>query len=172
MSGVDEGEAGKSKHITAPYLTGNVLDLGSGGMPCVPHAVQMDRTRIHKPPFPPVQIVGDIFTPLPFREQSFTANFSSHALEDAMDWDRVLREWVRVVSIHGHILIQVPDKIRFREAVASGRNTPNLAHQHESYPGELTSYFNRLFPNQFGVIMDRYVPDDSYNILFIAKRLV
>lgn len=162
------GETDKAKHIIAPMLTGSVLDLGSNGWPVIDHAIQVDVHRFHRPPHPPVQVVCDAFGKLPFPPESFDAVVASHILEDAKDWDPILRNWASLVKPSGFLIIQVPDHVRFRAAVAAGQGD-NLAHLHESRVGELTEYMTRL--GGFEVIMDRFEPEGDYNILAIFKRI-
>jgi len=89
-------------------------------------------------------------------------------LEDFFDWKPILDEWNRVLKPGGHFVIMLPDKALYRKAVENGQSD-NPSHQHESYPGELTQFFKDNYPNMFEVIYDAVT--DSYNILFIAKKL-
>jgi len=161
-------ETEKTRHITSKFCSGNGIDLGSGGDPVVPWAIQFDATRVAHLSYNPVQWEGDIFKPLPFRERSLDFVYASHSLEDAADWEPILIEWCRVIKPGGFLIIQVPDKERFRAVVAAGQ-PDNLAHKHESYPGELTKYINKI--GGFSVIMDRFEPENDYNILAIFKKI-
>lgn len=160
-------EIDKSIAIIRPYLNGNILELGSGGWPCVDHAVQVDVHRFHNPPHPPVQLVTDAFGSLPFRDGFFDCLVASHLLEDVLDWQPVLREWTRVVRSRGHVIIQVPDRSRYRAAVAAGQ-PDNKSHRHESFPGELTDYYKLL--GGFDVIRDGFEPAGDYNVLGIFRK--
>lgn len=170
-----ESEIQKAMHLIAPHLTGNVLDLGSQGKPCVDHAIQMDLERFHVPPHPPVQFVGNAFLQLPFRDTTFSAVVGSHILEDAKDWPPILYEWCRVVKWGGVIVIAVPDKVRFRAAVAAGQ-PDNLNHKHESYLGELSELFSKpplsgQVGRHFEILFEKYEPENDYNIIFCARRI-
>lgn len=164
-------EASKTRHIVLPYCQDrNGADLGSGGDPIVEWAIQFDKGRRGHLSDRPIHWVGDVFKDgLPFKDNTLGFLYGSHILEDTLDWEPVLREWARVIKPGGYLIIQVPDKERFREAVASGRNTPNLSHQHESYPGELSIYMGKI--GGFEVIWDWYEPKDDYNILAVFKKL-
>lgn len=169
-----KSETDKARHLTSPYCSGNGIDLGSGGDPVVPHAIQFDRTHCGHINFQVVQIAGDIRT-LPFSNESLDFVFSSHALEDfPLDqWVNVLSEWTRVLKRGGHIVLQAPDHERFREAVRSGRNGDNKDHKHEPHLGELTEFFqsNREPLGEFVVVMEKFEPEDDYNIVFVARKL-
>lgn len=168
-------ETSRCRHITAPYCQGNGVDLGSGGDPVVPWAIQVDLPNEEFAQYRgggseyrgldrSVHWQGDA-TRLPFRDETLDFVYSSHLLEDFYTWVGVLKEWLRVLKIGGHLIIMVPDRERFRAAVAGGQ-PDNLAHRHEFEVGELTS----LLEDQVGVVIDRLEPADSYNILFIGRK--
>lgn len=157
----------KSRHIIGPYLQGSVLDIGSHGWPVVDHAIQVDLHKFHNPPHPPVQVVADAFKRLPFDDASFATVGSSHCLEDTRDWMPVLKEWSRLVVPDGHLLIQVPHRMRYRAAVAAGQPN-NEAHKHEAELGELSEHMSQI--GGFEPIMEQFVPESDYNILGIFKR--
>jgi predicted SAM-dependent methyltransferase len=153
------------RHLTVPYCMGNGVDLGSGGSPVVPWAIQLE---YHQAPHfgQRINYIGDA-TQLPFKDETLDFVYASHLLEDFLDWRPILNEWNRVLKVSGNIIIMVPDHQVFRQCVLNGQDD-NLAHKHESYPGELTSFYNTNYKN-FEVIHD-YITD-SYNILFVAKKL-
>jgi SAM-dependent methyltransferase len=165
-------ETSKYLHITAPYCQGTGVDIGSQGEPVVPWAIQVDLPRepylkyggqnpesIHLP-------IG--CSDLPFKDASLDFVYSSHLIEDFADWTSLLTEWSRIVKPGGNLVIMLPDKERFSDAIARGQ-PPNCAHQHEGRVGELSTYF----PTGWTIIFDgltNLTPED-YNILFVAKRL-
>ncbi len=153
------------RHLTVPYCMGNGVDLGSGGCPVVPWAIQVE---YHQAPHfgQRINYIGDA-TQLPFKDETLDFVYASHLLEDFLDWKPILDEWNRVIKVGGNIVIMVPYHKTFRQCVLNGQDD-NLAHQHESYPGELTEFYKVNYPN-FEVISD-YITD-SYNILFIAKKI-
>jgi predicted SAM-dependent methyltransferase len=160
-------ETAKTRHIVAPYCTGNGVDLGSGGEPIVPWAIQFDLHRHCKHPLPPVQFVHSAVS-LPFRDAILDFVYASHILEDFKDWDPLLLEWVRVLKPGGHLIIQVPHHLRYRDAVSKGQ-PDNKAHQHEAlYMEEVWDSLRKLFP-KMRVEYCGFVPIMDYNILTIAR---
>jgi SAM-dependent methyltransferase len=170
-------ESDKWKHIVAPYLHGNGIELATGGSPIVPTSIQFELSPLSyakynsmQPLRGPVQWRSDnaIFN-LPFKDKTLDYVASSHLLEDYLDWVPLLTEWVRVLKLGGRLVICLPDKKRWLEALAKGQ-PPNCAHQHESYVGELSSYAPRL---GLSVIADKLtnVPPGDYNILFVGERM-
>lgn len=170
-------ETAACRHITAAFCQGNGCDVGSGGDPVVPWAIQVDlpeeafkeyghahqETRT-------IQYRGDARS-LPFLPETMDFVYSSHLIEDFDDWPSVLNEFSRVLKHGGHLVIMVPDHKLFREAVANGQGD-NLSHKHEFHVGELSDWARGR--GGFEIIFDqltlvRGIKD--YNILFVAKKL-
>lgn len=169
-------ESSKYRHLTTKYLSGNGVDLGCGGCPVVPWAIafdlpnddyltyhsnhQGDRT---------IQFGGDA-RDLPFKDGTLDFVFSSHLIEDFLDWNPVLIEWKRVLKPGGRLVILVPDKNLWKAALDSGQ-PPNCAHQHESFVGELSQHAAAI--GGLCVIEDRLTechPGD-YSIIFAATKV-
>lgn len=170
-------ESDKWKHIVAPYLKGNGIELATGGSPIVPTSIQFELSPLsymkynsNQPLRGVVHWRSDnaIFN-LPFRDKTLDYVASSHLLEDFLDWVPLLTEWVRVLKTGGRLVVCLPDKKRWAEALARGQ-TPNCAHKHESYVGELSSYAPKL---GLSVLVDKLtnVPPGDYNILFVAEKM-
>jgi predicted SAM-dependent methyltransferase len=153
-------------HLLKPYCQGNGVDIGSQGSPVNINSIQIEFDRSRFEEDVPIQWEGDGISNLPFKNNVLDYVYSSHLIEDYEDWTSILNEWNRVIKIGGYIVIMVPDHNKFRECVSKGQ-PDNLNHKHESYPGELSSYYKKHFLN-FDIICD-YITD-SYNILFVAKK--
>lgn len=170
-------EHSKWRHLVAPYLTGNGAELATGGDPIVPWSIQFElpaKEYAHYNSNQPLRgevqwrSTGAIFH-LPFKDGVLDYLAASHLLEDYLHWMPLLMEWIRVLKVGGRLVICVPDKQRWAEALARGQS-PNCAHKHESYVGELSSYAGRL---GLRVIEDRLTdtPPGDYNILFVGEKL-
>jgi ubiquinone/menaquinone biosynthesis C-methylase UbiE len=157
------------------YCHGNVLDIGSGGDPVVPWAIQVEPIEgkfvQYGRGFPlkvPIQLrIEDVA--LPFKDNSIDTVYSSHLLEDFEDWTPVITEWVRVTKPGGLLVLLLPCKKRYNEAIANGGGG-NPHHKHEATIGELSS-----LASQYGLetIEDRYTdqyPGD-YNILYVGRKI-
>lgn len=165
-------ESSKSRNLYEHFLTGNGVEIGSGGWPMVPHAIQVELS--HKTyakynsgnvPEIPVQWHSDDMS-LPFKDSTMDWVSSSHLIEDFADWNPLLREWVRILKPGGHLVILVPDKALWDKAIREGQ-PPNCAHRHESYVGELSTYAPGL---GLEVIMDQ-LAGDKYSIVFVGRKL-
>lgn len=174
-------ESDKWKHLVAPYLRGNGIELATGGSPIVPTSIQFELSPLSyakynsmQPLRGPVQWRSDtaIFR-LPFKDGVLDYVASSHLLEDieVERWLSVLTEWVRVLKRPGgRLVICLPEKKRWDEYVALS-NRPNCAHRHElAYIGELSSYANRL---GLSIICEKFTecPPGDHNVLFIGEAV-
>lgn len=169
-------ESDKYVHLVARYLRGNGIDVGCGGKPVVPHAIAFDLpqdtyAKYHSGLTPDrvIQWGGDCHD-LPFKDGTCDFCYSSHLLEDFADWYPLLKEWGRVVIRSGFLVILIPDKTLWNEAIRRGQ-PPNCAHQHEGRVGELSEHI--LSMGGFSIIEDRLtnVKPGDYTIMFVAQKL-
>lgn len=161
--------------MTTKFCLGNGVDIGSQNDPVVPWAISLDLPHdayatytSGLAPENSLQWRGD-GRDLPFKDGVCDFVYSSHLIEDFLDWEPLLKEWTRVLKPGGYLVILLPDKQLWNEAIAKGQ-PPNCAHKHESYPGELTAHIHTV--GDFHVICDNLTkahPGD-YNILFIAQK--
>lgn len=147
------------------------MDLGASSCPIVAWAILVDlplEAYQHYADRP-----GDIVhwrgsaEQLPFKDGVLDFVHASHLLEDFQEWPPLLNEWDRVLKPNGHIIIAVPDRERFRAAVAGGQGD-NLNHKHESHVGELT----QCLQDRYEVLRDEFVNGDpgEYSIIFVGKK--
>lgn len=168
-------ETEKYRHLTSQYCSGAGVDIASQGVPVVPWAIQFDlpeKEFLHyssgRQPASPIPLRG-YATKLPFVNNSLDFVYSSHLLEDYADWNPVLDEWVRVLKPGGRLIILVPDKDLWAEAIARGQ-PPNCAHKKEPKPGELTRW---LEPKGIRVLKDCLTNcyKGDYTIIFVGVKL-
>lgn len=129
-------ESSKYLYLTTPYLVGNGVDLGSGGWPVVPWAIQIEQpeeafrhyTNGRSVPSG-VEWMGDIMD-LPFKDGTLDWVYSSHLIEDfcredtdkyPITWYKLFREWKRVLKPGGYMVILVPDCKLWADAIARGQ---------------------------------------------------
>lgn len=169
-----KSETEKYRTITVPFCEGCGVDVASQGDPVVPWAMNFDLPptefayyNSNHLPKGPIQLRGHADA-LPFDSHSLDFCYSSHLLEDYTDWTPVLTEWVRVLKPGGHLIVLIPDKKLWAEALAKGQ-PPNDAHRHEGEPGELTSYAELLGVE---VLIDGLTNlfEGDYSILFVARK--
>ncbi len=171
-------ESEKALEIYWPYLFWEGkpavgIDLASGGMPCVPWAINFDlpaeEFRIYTNgarPRTPLHFRGFADQNLPFESDSFAWVFSSHFIEDnAYDqWPRIFNEWARIVRHGGHLIVLAPDRERWNYAIRELCQPPNCSHCYEPVVGDMSrvadsigleTVMDRLtdqYPNDYGII--------------------
>lgn len=170
-------EHDKWRHIVAPYLKGNGIELATGGDSICPTSIAFELSELSYERYNNGQLIRGIvhwrddhaIENLPFKDGVLDYLFSSHLLEDFFDWTPLLKEWTRVLKPGGTLAICLPDKLRWRMALSRGQ-TPNCAHRHEAFVGELSSYADAL---GWHVVCDQFtdIPVSDYNIFFCAQRL-
>lgn len=174
-------ETSKYRHLTMPYCQGSGLDIGSGGDPVVPWAIQVDLPVDQYASYNAGHERGYIHLTCPvdnlaLREMTMDFVYSSHLLEDFERdrWPDIVNEWCRVLRPKGHLVILVPDALRWAEAIRWGQ-PPNCAHRHEAHVGELTLLMREI-PISMNVVQDDFTNCSlgphgiDYSILFVAKR--
>ena len=170
-------ETGRYRHLTAPYCTGCGVDIASQGAVVVPWAISYDlpheefmRYSNNNPPKGPIHLRGHA-NHLPFDDKSLDFVYSSHYIEDELDWIPIIKEWDRVIKIGGRMIILVPDKTLWKKYLDNG-GVPNCSHRHEAYAGELSELFKRYF-GHYEILKDELtqVTPEDYTILFVAKRI-
>jgi SAM-dependent methyltransferase len=108
-------EALKTNKLRGPdfletYLSGRVLDIGSGKALVVPHAEGFDKED------------GDVNLIDEAREiGAYDAVHSSHSLEHMRDPEDAIRRWWRLVKPGGHLIIVVPEEDLYEQG-----NWPSL----------------------------------------------
>src|SRR6185436_2730238 len=108
-------EVDKYRHLLERHprlFIGNGIDIGSGGDPVVPWAIQIDLPEVlfqiynQRSPGYSIQFRSvTAATDLPFKDSVLDFVFSSHLLEDFLDWKPVLAEWIRVLKPDGYLII-------------------------------------------------------------------
>lgn len=169
-------ETEKYRSLTVPYCVGNGIDIGSGGDPVVPSAIQMELPEEAYGSYNNYRVPKSVIQwrsyrsvfDLPFRDRVLDYVYSCHLIEDYLDWNLILREWVRVIRPGGFLVIVVPDKGKWQEAVSKGQ-PPNDAHRHEASVGELSGFVETL---GLEVIRDSLtgLNESDYSIVFIARK--
>jgi predicted SAM-dependent methyltransferase len=131
---VHPSETAKIRHRLAPFCRGYGVDLGFGGDPITANAIRVDLplpyTKVGR--FP-VQLGGDCANLKWFRDGSLDFVYSSHLLEDFQDTRAVLREWLRVLTPGGHLVLFCPDEQRYRAYCARLGLNNNPHHVHEDF---------------------------------------
>lgn len=173
-------ETSKYRHLTRQYClrddgqAGCGVDIASGGDPVVPWAWQLelcDAEYIHynggHSPRGPIQLKGDAARRCA-EDGSLDFVYSSHLLEDYLDWQSVLSCWKAMLKPGGKLIILCPEKERWAAAIAAGQ-PPNCSHKREPVVGELTKECEQA---GFVTIVERLTAVDAkdYSILYVGRK--
>jgi predicted SAM-dependent methyltransferase len=127
-------ETEKCRNRLAHWCTGNGIDIGYGGDPIVPTAITIDLPNpyTHVGIYPQ-NLSGDGQDLYWFRDFSLNYVYSSHLLEDFENTEIPLREWLRVLTYDGYMILYCPVEKKYREHCEKNGQTYNLNHKHENF---------------------------------------
>lgn len=127
-------ETSKCRARLLPYCTGYGLDLGFGGDPISPQAIRVDSPRPYADTGAhAVQLGGDAVNLHWFRDGVLDYVYSSHLLEDFVDTEAALREWLRVLKPGGKLIIFCPDEPVYRAHCQRTGQMYNENHKHADF---------------------------------------
>lgn len=179
-----KSESSKYLALTVPYLVGNGVDIGSGGWPVVPWAIQIEQpseqfkhyTNGRNVPAD-TEWLGDICN-LPFKDGVLDWVYSSHLIEDfckedtdlyPINWYRLFREWKRCLKPGGVMVILVPDKELWQAYLDRG-GIPNCSHfAPEPSVGDVSKVFKDC---GIDIVEEKKTAIDwrDYSILCVGRR--
>jgi predicted SAM-dependent methyltransferase len=129
-----QSETSRCRVRLAPYCEGYGLDLGFGGDPIVPSAIRMDMpTPYANTGEYSVQLGGQAEDLYWFRDSVLDYVYSSHLLEDYVDTEVILREWLRVLRPGGRLIVFCPDEQVYRKHCALTGQPYNTKHIHADF---------------------------------------
>jgi predicted SAM-dependent methyltransferase len=129
-----QSETSRCRVRLAPYCEGYGLDLGFGGDPIVPSAIRMDMpTPYANTGEYSVQLGGQAEDLYWFRDSVLDYVYSSHLLEDYVDTEVILREWLRVLRLGGRLIVFCPDEQVYRKHCALTGQPYNTKHIHADF---------------------------------------
>ena len=132
-------EAVKCKDRVKQYLGTNILDCGVDDDKIVPWAIGVDLYRNDTKGI--VNLVGDATRLYWFQDNVFDTVFSSHTLEDIIDTESVLREWLRVLKPAGYLILYVPHKNYYPNI---GHPLANGGHRHDFIPSDIINIMQQI----------------------------
>jgi len=162
----------KSETETArPFLErfcqGDTLDIGYGGDPITTGAILVDKKRFDE--YGEDQIVCDALVNLPFEDDFFGTVYSSHLLEDAVNTEAVLKEWVRVLAPDGNLILFLPNQMAYEAHCAEHGTLPNQDHKHKHFCFE---YVIACLPACMNVIhFENPVTYNPYSFAIVARKI-
>ena len=155
------------------WCVGNGLDIGFGGSPIVSGAICIDRHEGHggRPVIAnaqPTHIAGEADRLPWFADNSFEYAFSSHLLEDFLDTQVILSEWLRVIKPGGHLVLFLPDQAAYVKYCHDHNSLPNGAHKHDNFS---LDYVKSNLPNNCQVVHEEWpFPGNPYSFSLVVRK--
>jgi predicted SAM-dependent methyltransferase/ADP-heptose:LPS heptosyltransferase len=133
-------ESAKIRWHVVQYMRGSGLDIGCGPWKISPHAVGVDGKNYINGTSGPNLVMNCITLPI-FGDGVFDFVYSSHLLEHIVDTEGTLREWLRVLSEDGYLILYLPHKLFYPNIGQPGANPD---HKHDFLPQDIINIMRRL----------------------------
>ncbi len=153
-------ETSKIRKRIKEWTVGKGLDVGCGLDKVAPDAFGVDRT-----PMPGVDYVLDARDLFVFDDNQFDYVYSAHVLEDIVETEEALSEWLRVLKLSGHLILYLPHKDYYPNI---GQPGSNPAHKHDFLPKDILQILKRICSFDVHVLEDRN-QNDEYSFLIVLK---
>lgn len=138
-----------------------VLELGCGGRKTVPHAIGIDcvprNEMTYRGEASVAEVVGEVFSGLPFEDESADCIIARHIFEHAITPVEVLQSWGRVLKPGGRLIVAAPN-----EDFAPGIPM-DVTHKHAWNPDGF-----RSLAELCGYRQVAYAPDSGNGISFVT----
>lgn len=169
-----QSETSKFRYLFLDYCKGNGIDIGFGGDPILPTAITIDLPKPYaETGESPQNLRGDGRNLYWFNDNTFDYVYSSHLLEDFVDTEEVVKEWIRLLKSKGYLLLLLPDEQRCRAYFKNSSRPYNEHHKHEDFSlDKIKAILNSLemkIIKEFDKLI--YEPEQSdYNFAIIAQK--
>lgn len=161
-------ETSKHRAIFWEWIQGNGVDVGFGGDPVRPSAITIDVDPHADCGSHPINLVGDATLLHWFGNGVLSYVFSSHCLEDFVDTEGVLREWLRVLMPGGYLCLLLPDQKKYVAHCKRMGTVPNGAHKHANFGlPYIKAILDRIGGTEVTFENDHL---DEYNIAIVARK--
>ena len=162
-----KSETSKYRYNLGKFCIGNGIDCGHGGDKVDHASIGIDNLKsVRVIPQDYTNLIGEAENLYWFNNNVLDYVYSSHLLEDFENTVDILREWLRVIKIDGHIVLLLPDQQRY-EKIGTNLNT-----DHKIKDMSL-KYMKDIFANNFTNMELVYSFDDlnEYNFAVVYKKI-
>lgn len=166
LSLVAPSETAKCRPRLARYCGGYGCDLGAGGeLPIVPWAITVDLNANACP-----RVLGDATRLDWLADDELDFVYSSHLLEDFVDTETVLCEWLRVLRPGGLLVLFGPDERIYHQHCNRTGQLYNTAHK---IPAFSLEYVKAVFQRMGGTkVVHQAALVDDYSFELVVKKEV
>lgn len=162
-------ETDKHRRIFIPFCYGNGLDIGFGGVPIVPTAICFDLPPSERYSFVgehPQHLSGNADNLFMFNSGTLDYVYSSHLIEDFIDTEKVIDEWLRVICRGGYLCLLFPDEQIYR----ARSKTHNAAHKHPFFC--LNTVLKIMEKKNVEIIIAKNLfENDDYNCAVVVRKI-
>lgn len=155
-------EVRKVRDRIASYLRGVILDVGCGAEKVCAEAIGIDWMSAA------ANIQCDLTHPDSLRlfgSNSADVVFSSHFLEDCIDYVGMLHEFFRIVKPGGHVILYLPHRELYPNI---GQPGANINHKHDFIPSDIVDAIPGTFFVERLAVRDE---NDEYSFELIVKKV-
>jgi len=169
-------ETNKHRHLFTEYCQGTGLDIGYGGDAITPTAITFDLPdKYSSVGDDPQNIEGDARDLSMFSDNSLSYIFSSHVIEDFLNPQDVLIEWLRVIKPNGYLCLLFPDESIYRQKI---RNTEHkYAEFGMNFVTNILSNISKVktFCKEYSLYIihsEEHFENDDYNCILIVQKIM
>ena len=145
---------------TIGFCQGLGLDVGSGDRTLKEDIITLDKHNLD------ANFIGDAQNLVQFKDKTFDYVYSSHILEHCLDIVGTIKEWARVVKLHGYIVLVYPDA-RF----IPNKDHPQCDPQHkwDLQREDLREIIKCI--SCVEIVNKRAEAHENYSALFVLRRI-
>jgi ADP-heptose:LPS heptosyltransferase len=157
-------EVRKCRERVAEYLHGTVLDFGCGDEKVFYNSIGIDQ---HGKAADLKLDLSNIKSYKFFGDKSADVIFSSHFLEDIIDYQSILKEFWRILKPEGHLILYLPHKDFYPNV---GQTGANPCHKHDFLPKDILGAIEECGSSKI-VSCETFSDTDEYSFQIVAQKL-
>lgn len=161
-------ESSKIRWELVPYFNGKCLDIGAGPYKVFPHFSCVDNGHHWGSQWTDVR-VDDAIDLSQLGSASWNLTYSSHLLEH-FPYDKVpqvLKEWMRVTKVGGHLILYVPDEAQYPHC---GEKYANFDHKWDCSYDKVIAAMEKLEVGWDLIDYQVRSETDEYSLFFVFRK--
>jgi ADP-heptose:LPS heptosyltransferase/predicted SAM-dependent methyltransferase len=161
-------ESSKVRWELVPYFNGKCLDIGAGAYKVFPHFSSVDNGHHWGQQWTDIR-VNDAKDLSQLGSASWDLAYSSHLLEHFHyeDVPQVLREWMRVTKLGGHLILYVPDEAQYPKC---GTEYANGDHKWDCSFDKVIAAMEKVECGWDLIDYQVRSEEDEYSLFFVFKK--
>lgn len=150
----------------------NGVDIGFGGDPILQNSITMDLPIKYSKNIiqtSPQNLFGDCKNMYWFADNSLDYVYSAHVLEDYLETEEIMTEWIRIIKPNGLLILDLPNERQYRKVCEERGYRSNPRHQIiEMSPKYIIPFAEKLGLECLNVVEE--LPPDYYSFLMVFKK--